>query len=138
MDRLEPSSIFSVVRDCIADSLACPPGEIELESKLLDLGADSLDFVDIAFMLERELAIEVRNSELSFLTKLNFSSPEVMTGGFLTSAVVERLAQWLPLLRTTPDKSRVSPLDLFSMITVEAMCLVVEGQLGASELERES
>ena len=45
-------STFETVRACIADSLAVPISEVEPHSRLLaDLGAASLDFVDIVFML---------------------------------------------------------------------------------------
>ena len=62
-----------------------------------DLGADSLDFVDIVFMLDRELDIRVRETEFNFLTRLDFSSPEVMkVGAHLTESVVARLARMAP------------------------------------------
>ena len=84
--------VLAVVKRCVAESLAVPVGEIATESRLVDdLGADSLDFVDIVFMLDRELDIRVRETEFNFLTRLDFSSPDVMTGEHLTPAVVDRL-----------------------------------------------
>ena len=126
---------FAAVRDCIIDSLALDASEVTLGSRLIDdLGADSLDFVDIVFMVDRELDIRVRESEFNFLTRLDFSSPEVMKEGHLTEAVVERLAQWLPALRRLPDRSQVTPRQLFSLITVEAICIVAARRL--RELKR--
>ena len=101
-----PESIASTVRRCVAESLAVPQTDIALESRLVDdLGADSLDFVDIVFMLDRELDIRVRETEFNFLTRLDFSSPDVMKGAHLTEAVVTRLAEWLPAMRTVPDRT---------------------------------
>ena len=49
--------VISTVKKAIAESLAISPAKIELQSRLIDdLGADSLDFVDIVFMLDREHA----------------------------------------------------------------------------------
>ena len=87
------SAVFEGVRDNIADSLAVAKHEITLQSRLVDdLGVDSLDLVDIVFTLERKFGINVRETEFNFLTRLDFSSPEVMRDGFLTASVVEQLA----------------------------------------------
>lgn len=118
------------VRTCVADSLAIDPSEVHLSSRLVDeLGASSLDFIDIVFQLEKETGIKVRESEFSFLTRLDFSSPEVMREGHLTAEVIARLAPWLPELAALPDTSKVTPRQLFSLLTVESICLVVERQL---------
>jgi acyl carrier protein len=125
-----PEHVVSTVRRAVAESLAVAPAEVALESRLVDdLGADSLDFVDIVFMLDRELDIRVRETEFNFLTRLDFSSPDVMKGAHLTEAVVTRLAEWLPGLRTVPDRARVTPRELFSLITIESICIVCQRAL---------
>ncbi len=130
-DEIRPD-ILDTVRRCIAESLAVPSSGIALESRLVDeLGADSLDFVDIVFMLDRELDIRVRETEFNFLTRLDFSSPDVMKGAHLTEAVVARLADWLPALRVVPDRTKVTPRELFSLITVESICIVCQRALAA-------
>ena len=124
------SAVFEGVRDNIADSLAVAKSEISLESRLVDdLGADSLDLVDIIFTLERKFGVNVRETEFNFLTRLDFSSPEVMRDGFLSAPVVDKLADWLPQVAAAPDRGKISPRALFSMITVESICVVVERRL---------
>jgi acyl carrier protein len=119
--------LLAKVKRIIATSLAIAEADITLESRLSDdLGADSLDFVDMVFLLDRELGIQVRETEFNFLTRLDFTSPEVMKDGFLTHDVVERLATWLPAIATTPDRTRITPRQLFSLITVESICIVVQ------------
>ena len=122
--------VLEAVKRAVAESLAVPLAEISLESGLIDeLGADSLDFVDIVFMLDRELDIRVRDTEFNFLTRLDFSSPEVMSGEHLTPAVVERLSKFLPALRATADPLSVTPRGLFSLITVESIAIVCQQAL---------
>jgi acyl carrier protein len=126
-----PDQVFQSVKKCIADSLAVTPEDVTLASRLIDdLGADSLDFVDIIFMLDRELDIRVRESEFNFLTRLDFSSPDVMREGFLTEQVVGELEKWLPAI-SERDRTRVTPQQLFSLITVESICLVVSRRIAA-------
>lgn len=120
-----PDSIFETVKALIVDALAVEPNDVELESRLVDdLGADSLDFVDIVFQLDQELDINVREGEFNFLTRLDFSSPEVMHEGFLTETVIAELEKWLPAIAAQPDRRRITPQQLFSLITVEAICIV--------------
>ncbi len=120
-----PDSIFQTVKALIVDALALEPDEVKLESRLVDdLGADSLDFVDIVFQLDQELDIKVRDGEFNFLTRLDFSSPEVMQEGFLTEPVIAELEKWLPAIAQQPDRTRITPQQLFSLITVEAICIV--------------
>jgi acyl carrier protein len=122
--------VFATVQRCVAESLAVPLAEITLESRLIDdLGADSLDFVDIIFMLDRELDIRVRETEFNFVTRLDFSSPEVMKNGFLTREVVDRLGTWLPAMDKVDDRDKITPRLLFSLITLEAICIVAERRL---------
>jgi acyl carrier protein len=134
MASLTTVQVFEGIRDNIADSLAVAKEEITRESRLVDdLGADSLDLVDIIFTLERKFGINVRETEFNFLTRLDFASPEVMVGGYLTDAVVARLAAWLPAVAAAPDKQRITPRQLFSMITVESICVIVERRLASTE-----
>ncbi|HET9932785.1 MAG TPA: acyl carrier protein [Polyangiaceae bacterium] len=126
-------SVFERVRASIAESLAVPRDEIKLDSRMVDdLGADSLDLVDIIFTLERKFGINVRETEFNFLTRLDFSSPEVMRDGYLTREVVERLGTWLRGVRESEERDKITPRSLFSMITVESICTVVERRTGGA------
>ena len=117
----------------VADSLAVPKDEVTARSRLFeDLGADSLDFIDIVFSIEKAFSIKVRDSELDFLSRLDFSSPAVMRDGHLTRETVDRLAQWLPRLREVPDRGAVTPRELFSLIDVETLCVLAERKLAAT------
>ena len=124
------SSVFEGIRDNIAESLAVPKDDISLESRLVDdLDADSLDLMNIIFTLERKFGINVRETEFNFLTRLDFASPEVMRDGYLTAAVIDKLADWLPQVAAAPDRTKISPRNLFSMITVQSICVIVERRL---------
>ncbi|NOY90641.1 MAG: acyl carrier protein [Deltaproteobacteria bacterium] len=131
-----PPEVQDAVRRCVAQSLVLELEEVQLGSRLIDdLGADSLDFVDIIFMLEQALDVPMRDTELSFLTRLDYGSPEVMQRGVLTPEVVARLEPWLPALRELPDRAQVTPAQMFSCITIESICLVASGRLQRKDAE---
>ena len=124
MDR---EKIREVMRGLVADSLALKVEEVKVESRLTDdLGADSLDFIDIIFLIEKRFGIRVRDGEFDFVSRLDFSSPKVMREGFLTSEAIEKLKERLPALNQVPDLTKVTPAKLFSLISVETLCLLVE------------
>jgi acyl carrier protein len=124
---LPRTEIFSRLRSMIAGSLAVPEGDVTLQSRLIDdLGADSLDFVDLVFAIEKEFGAKIREADFNFLARLDFSSPAVMRDGFLTRETIERLLPLLPGLAGVPDQGRVTPGELFSLMTVESLCIMIE------------
>jgi acyl carrier protein len=124
--------VFPPMRALVAQSLAVPEAEIRLDSRLItDLGADSLDFVDIGFAIEKTFGVTLRESELNFLTKMDFASPNVVRDGFVTAGALETVAPLLPALAAVPDRGRITPRELYSLLTVESLCLLVERHLTA-------
>ena len=131
MDRM---NVFPKLQTMIADSLAIDPSSIELHSRLIDdLGADSLDFVDLVFAIEKEFGVKIREADFNFLARLDFTSPTVMKDGFLTPETIEALLPLLPALQNVADRSRVTPGQLFSLLTVESLCVMVERRLPAQQ-----
>ncbi|ADD02541.1 acyl carrier protein [Thermoanaerobacter mathranii subsp. mathranii str. A3] len=56
--------IFEKVRDIIAEQLGIDPDEITMESSFIDdLGADSLDIVELIMALEEEFDIEIPDED---------------------------------------------------------------------------
>ena len=126
------SDILPRVRALIADSLAVDESRVAADSRLIDdLGADSLDFVDLIFAIEKAFGVKLREADLNFLTRLDFSSPTVMKDGFLTRDTIETVAPLLPGLQHVADRNRVTPGELFSLLTVETLCLMIERRLPA-------
>jgi len=122
--------IYKAMRSLVADSLALKEDEIQPQCRLTDdLGADSLDFIDIIFGIEKKFEVKVRDGELDFISRLDFSSPKVMRQGYLTLETIQRLTKRLPALEQVQDPPKVTPVQLFSLITIETLCIMVEEEL---------
>ena len=120
-------SILPKLRAMIADSLAVDESRVVSDARLIDdLGADSLDFVDLVFAIEKEFGVKVREADFNFLARLDFSSPEVMRDGFITRGTIDTLLPLLPALASAEDRDRITPRQLFSYLTVESLCLMIE------------
>lgn len=127
------NDVFPKVRDCLADSLALNAADISLNARLIsDLGADSLDFLDIIFSLEKAFAIKLRNSDLDSLLRADFSENRLINQQFIPRAEIDKLVAWLPALKSAPDLDAITPSKLFTYITVESLAILVHRKLAGA------
>jgi len=68
---MERTDIEKVVVTHAADVLELDPEEITTESSMVDLGANSLDIVEVVSLTMRELRIKVPRSELEDLENMS-------------------------------------------------------------------
>lgn len=65
MSQEQLSGIFEKVRECVSKALQLDAGEVSIDSKLIaDLGAESIDFLDIVFRLEKTFQIKIPRDDL--------------------------------------------------------------------------
>ena len=62
---VEVESVYPKVREIIADVLVIDEEDVSLQSRLIaDLGAESIDFLDLVFQLEKEFGIKIPRGQL--------------------------------------------------------------------------
>jgi len=109
--------ILATVTDVMVDALGVDPEEVTMEASLVtDLGAESIDFLDIVFRLEKALSIKIPREEL-FPENLTADS-KYAKDGMLTAEGVAALKERMPYADITEfEKSpKVSALaDLFTV-----------------------
>jgi acyl carrier protein len=85
------------VAKCVAQVLALSPGEIRADARLMeDLGAESLDLVELMYVLEAEFGIVLEQDDLSLSAQLGLSDAEIHRGEVLTDRALELLRQRFP------------------------------------------
>ena len=90
MIQNEKQEIIKNVRSIIAQALKVSESEVTLESSLIkDLGAESIDFLDIVFRLEKAFKIKIPKGEL-FPEKL-LTDARYVSDGRVTAAGLEEL-----------------------------------------------
>ena len=88
--------IYSKVQEVLIDALGVDDDEITAEATLVgDLGAESIDFLDIVFRLEKEFDIKIPKGEL-FPESLTADNPEFVDSGTVTEAGLEMLRERMP------------------------------------------
>ena len=64
-------AVFEDVRDLVVEQLSVSPDQVKLDSKIIeDLGADSLDVVELVMALEEKFGIEIPDSESEKLVSI--------------------------------------------------------------------
>ena len=92
---MEEQEIIAKVRKCVATALGRDEDEVELESVLSrDLEAESIDYLDITFQLEREFGISIQKDEL-FPQKI-FQDEAYVKDGKVTEQGLSYLKEKLP------------------------------------------
>jgi acyl carrier protein len=124
--------IYSKVSATLIEALNVDEDEVTPEATLQgDLGAESIDFLDIVFRLEREFAIKIPRGEL-FPESIFQGDPDFVQNGKVTDKGLAELKARMPFadlgdFEKNPDVSQLS--DLF---TVELIARYIEGKLSVS------
>jgi acyl carrier protein len=93
--------VFATVQRCFCDALELDPDEVGYSDKVLDdLGAESLDLLDVVFRLERAFQIQIPRGGLEQKAKELGGEPGEIDGR-LTAAGVERLRELMPEVPAT-------------------------------------
>ena len=127
---LSREEVFEKVREVLSDALGVDEDEVTPTATLQgDLGAESIDFLDIVFRLEKTFDIKIPKGEL--YPEEVLSNPDYVADDRVTPEGLQKLKELMPhadlsSFETDPQVSRMP--DLF---TVDAIVNYVESKLGA-------
>ncbi len=120
MPAAETLTIEQQVRSIVAESLGKDLALVKPESNLMgELGAESLDFLDIVFRLERGFDIQITRGEMEKAARGDMSEEEFAPGGVISDKGLERLRQLMPEAsgRIVQGLKPTQILSLFSVQT---------------------
>ncbi|WP_133128763.1 acyl carrier protein [Legionella nagasakiensis] len=119
-------SVYPKVREIIADVLVIDEEEISLNSRLIsDLGAESIDFLDLVFQLEKEFDIKIPRGQLEKNARGNLAEDEFEKGGVLTEKGVSALKDYLSEVPTEYFKTNMKVNEIPTLFTVETFCKLI-------------
>ncbi len=129
MDR---DGIFQEVQEVLVDALGADDDEVTGEATLMgDLGAESIDFLDIVFRLEKTFGIKIPREEL-FPAENLMNNSEFVQNGKLTEKGLAELREKMPHTDITAFVSDPDINKLGDLFTVNAIVNYVEGKLNAA------
>jgi acyl carrier protein len=126
-------AIYPKVAATMADALGRDVEEMRLEASLIDdLGAESIDFLDIVFRLERTFKVKIPRGKLVEDARGNLSEAEFEKGGVVTEAGLERLKAFLSEVPAERFTASFKVADIPRLFTTETFCKIVLRQQKAA------
>ena len=124
--------IFQKVQEVLVDALGVDDDEVTADATLMgDLGAESIDFLDIVFRLEKAFEMKVPREEL-FPAEGLLNNAELVSNGKLTDKGLAELRQRVPHTDLTEFEKDPDINKLADLFTVNAIVNYVDSRLNAA------
>ncbi len=122
-------AIETRVRQCVAEALARDVATVAAESNLMDdLGAESLDFLDIVFRLEQTFEIQITRGEMERAARGDMTADEFAPKGVISDQGLERLRELMPEA-SSRIKPGLRPAEILRLFSVQTFANIVKGKL---------
>jgi len=120
--------VFDKIRAALVDALGVDEDEVTPNATLTgDLGAESIDFLDIVFRLEKSFDIKIPRGELfpeSILT-----DPQYVADGKFTPAGIEELRKRMPFANLDEFAKNPVAQEFGNLFTVQMIANYVESKV---------
>jgi acyl carrier protein len=125
--------IFSKVSATLVEALNVDEEDIKPTSTLQgDLGAESIDFLDIVFRLEREFGIKIPRGEL-FPESIFQGDPQFVADGKVTSKGLDELRSKMPFADLSQFEKNPEVRHLSDLFTVDLITRYIQGKLNGAQ-----
>jgi len=126
---LTQDEIYKKVSNTLVTALNVDEDEIQPGARLQnDLGAESIDFLDIVFRLEREFNIKIPRGEL-FPESIFQGDPDMVQEGKVTAKGIAELRSRMPYADLSKFEKNPQVSAIGDLFTVELITKYVEGKV---------
>ncbi len=125
---MERSEIFEKIQEILVDALAVDEDEVTPQATLIgDLGAESIDILDISFKLEQEFGFKIAQGEL--FPEGVTQDPEYVQNGKVTDKGLATLKERVPHFNFTQLEADPSVENVSKIFTVDALVTFCDQKL---------
>jgi acyl carrier protein len=122
--------VLEKVTAALVDALGVDDEDVTPDATMVgDLGAESIDFLDIVFRLEKSFGIEIPRSEL--FPEDILTNAEFVKDGKVTESGVAELKKRMPFADLSKFETNPLVQDFGNLLTVSDLCRYVETKVGA-------
>ena len=120
--------VLGKVREVLVAALGVDDDEVTLQATLKDdLGAESIDFLDILFRLEKTFGIKIEQAE--FTQSEVLGHPNFVKDGKVSDAGMEQLRSRLPFIDFDQFDQTREVAQFMDLFTVEVLVRFVESKI---------
>ncbi len=122
----EIQAVFPKVAETMADALGCDVEDVKPDSSLIeDLDAESIDFLDMVFRLERAFKIKIPRGKIIENARGDMPEAEFEQKGVLTDAGLAQLKRYLSEVPAERFSNPMKVADIPRLFTPETFCKLV-------------
>ncbi len=127
-------SIYAAVHPAVAEALGLDEDEVRPDSTLMDeLGAESIDLLDILFRIERSTGIKIQAADLSDYVQGGIPDEEFGDENeIITPKGLQQLKKVMPQLDIDRLAGRLAAEDVMGHFTVENLVTLVSQRAGVA------
>jgi acyl carrier protein len=124
--------IYEKIQAALVDALGVDDEDVKPDATLVgDLGAESIDFLDIVFRLEKGFNIKITQGEL--IPEDVLKDTRYVEDGKVTETGLSELRKRMPYANLDQFAQNPVVQDFPKLFTVADLCRFVEGKLGVTE-----
>ena len=130
ISQAEVDAVYPTVAKTIADALGCELDEVRPDASLInDLGAESIDFLDLVFRLERAFKVKIPRGKIVEDARGDLPEAEFEHKGMVTEAGIATLRSFLSEVPADRVKAPLKVADIPRLFTPATLAkLVVRAQ----------
>ncbi|HSV18786.1 MAG TPA: phosphopantetheine-binding protein [Casimicrobiaceae bacterium] len=128
--QAEIDAVYPKVAETMADALGCDVEDIKPKVSLIEgLDAESIDFLDMVFRLERAFKIKIPRGKIVENARGDLPESEFEDKGIVTEKGLAQLKDYLSEVPAERFKTPLKAADIPRLFTPETFCkLVVRAQ----------
>jgi acyl carrier protein len=129
----EIMAVYPKIAEIIAAALPCEIERVKPEASLIDdLGAQSIDFLDIIFRIERAFKVKIPRGKIIEEARGDLSAAEFDQRGVVSEAGQDRLKAFLSEVPPERFPAPLKVADIPRLFTTETFCKMVIRQQRAT------
>ncbi len=119
--------IFEQLRPHIAEVTGVREPDIAMDSRLVeDLGAESIDLLDLTFLIEQEFDVAIDPNAFERTARERVPGGEIERDGVLTDAALAALREDLPEVDPSHISAGLRKVDIPRLLTVAVFVHVIQ------------
>ncbi len=124
--KQEIQAVYPTVAQILADALGCDVERVKLDASLIeDLEAESIDFLDLVFRLERAFKVKIPRGKIVEDARGDLPESDFEQKGLVTEVGLKRLREFLSEVPPERFRTPMKAADIPRLFTPETFCKVV-------------
>jgi acyl carrier protein len=133
ISKEEIMEVYPKIAGIIAEALPCDLERVKPNASLIDdLGAQSIDFLDIVFRLERTFKVKIPRGKILEDARGDLPQSEFDQQGVVSEAGLQRLKVFLSEVPPERFNNQLKVADIPRLFTTETFCKIVLRQQRAA------